>query len=54
MKTRYLECSSCGADYDLGYDPDESNTEPLYCPFCGEFLSNDDDEEFADEDEWEE
>lgn len=37
------ECSSCGAEYNVKYDDEQfgiSSEEPIYCPFCGEQLSD--------------
>tara|TARA_B000000557_G_scaffold119887_1_gene97327 strand:+ start:1350 stop:1541 length:192 start_codon:yes stop_codon:yes gene_type:complete len=55
--TYELECSECGAEYEIVNINSDKN-EPIYCPFCGadidlEDIEDDDeyDEEWQDEDE---
>lgn len=35
----HYECDNCSAEFDLGFDLDES-FEPIVCPFCGADLED--------------
>lgn len=43
--TEYF-CNNCYAEYMVIYDPDESNNDPDYCPFC--CAAREDDDAFED------
>tara|TARA_R100001591_G_C4279884_1_gene164786 strand:- start:160 stop:375 length:216 start_codon:yes stop_codon:yes gene_type:complete len=45
------ECDSCGAIFDIAVS-DEFDDEPMYCPFCGSDLPDDDMYEDEDDDEF--
>jgi len=46
-----LVCDSCGANYEL-VALDESDNDPIYCPFCGTDIDIEEDiEDVEDEDE---
>lgn len=51
MATLKQECEECGSTWELKHDNFE---EPIYCPFCGDELVPDDDEDldFWDEEEF--
>ena len=44
---QHFECEDCGAEYSLQTDLE---IDPSYCPFCGDSLE----EELEDDIEWEE
>jgi DNA-directed RNA polymerase subunit RPC12/RpoP len=52
-------CESCGSEYGLRWDEEESEYKPEFCPFCSEEVQNGDDEWddvgmfYVDEDELE-
>lgn len=46
------ECSACSSEFAIQYDEMKTETDPSYCPFCGEYLileqedfDNEDDDE---------
>ena len=43
------ECTACGSESTISYNEMQTETDPIHCPFCGEFLLLDDDS-FDDED----
>jgi len=47
------ECTACGSEFTITYNEMETESDPVHCPFCGEFLLLDDDN-FDDDDEDEE
>lgn len=58
IKTHTLKednCNNCGAEYVLTFDRDETDLEPIHCPFCGEeledYIIDEDDIEELDFDE---
>lgn len=32
------ECDDCGSVFSLTYDEMTTDSDPTYCPFCGEYL----------------
>ena len=42
------KCESCSSEFVIEYDEIESETDPLYCPFCSEYMLDIEDE-FEDE-----
>ena len=44
------ECTACGSEFAISYNEMTTESDPIHCPFCGEFLLLDD-EHFEDEDE---
>jgi predicted nucleic acid-binding Zn-ribbon protein len=47
------ECTACGSEFAISYNEMNTESDPLHCPFCGEFLLLDD-ESFEDNDDDEE
>ncbi len=47
---KVIACEDCEAEFHIKYDMDENLYKVLYCPFCGEELSDDD--EFEDDIDW--
>lgn len=46
------ECSACSSQFSISYNEMNTETDPTYCPFCGEYLileQEDFDEEEDDE-----
>ena len=31
-------CDSCSSDFTILYDERNTESDPTYCPFCGEYL----------------
>lgn len=55
MSRKAVECHSCGAEYTIIYDPEDMESDPKICPFCGEASSLDDaEEDDIDLGEWDE
>ena len=48
-----IECPSCGAEFIVHWDPEGVNDRPVFCPFCGADLEDEDDEYIDDEDDQE-
>lgn len=45
-------CEICDSSFTLKYEESTTECDPVYCPFCGEYLSDVPDEEnYDDEDE---
>jgi predicted nucleic acid-binding Zn-ribbon protein len=42
-------CSACGSEFGISYDEMHTETDPNFCPFCGEYLILDEDD-FNDKD----
>jgi predicted nucleic acid-binding Zn-ribbon protein len=32
------ECSACASQFSISYNEMHTETDPTYCPFCGEYL----------------
>ena len=51
---KLIVCESCDAEFKLNHSMDKRLYNIVYCPFCGEELDNDmEDEVDYDEDEYE-
>ena len=48
-----IECPSCSAEFIVHWDPEGVNDRPVFCPFCGADLEDEDDEYIDDEDDYE-
>ena len=44
--TIHCSCESCNSEFDLRYEEDDVEDSPGYCPFCGEKIFLDEEEEF--------
>jgi DNA-directed RNA polymerase subunit RPC12/RpoP len=31
-------CEACSSEFSIKYDEEKTETDPLHCPFCGEYL----------------
>ena len=49
MKTLKHNCETCDSSFTIGYDEEICETNPLHCPFCGEYIL--DTEEYDDEED---
>lgn len=38
MATIHHNCEECDTDFKIEYDEMESESDPTYCPFCGEYM----------------
>ena len=47
---KFIVCESCEAEFRLKHSMDDNYYKVTYCPFCGESLA----EEMEDEIEWDE
>ncbi len=55
MANKHHSCE-CGSKYVIQYDKEVCETDPLYCPFCGEYMIDEIDEikkSFNEEDGYE-
>lgn len=41
-------CDNCGSEFTIKYDEDQTETDPLHCPFCAEYITE---HEEVDDDE---
>lgn len=46
------QCESCGSEFAIQYDELEVESDPMHCPFCGEYITLEEDN-FIDPDELE-
>jgi hypothetical protein len=37
-------CENCDTEFTIEYDIDNSETDPLYCPFCSDYMLDTEDE----------
>lgn len=46
-------CSACASEFSISYNEMYTESDPTFCPFCGEYLILDDDDfaEDGDDDE---
>ena len=49
MKLQH-ECSECGSNFTVSYNEMNTESDPTYCPFCGEYLLLEN-EDFDNEDD---
>jgi hypothetical protein len=45
------QCSACSSEFSISYNELETETDPLYCSFCGEYLLLDQEDFDEDEDD---
>jgi DNA-directed RNA polymerase subunit RPC12/RpoP len=31
-------CDNCDSEFTIKYDEENTETDPIHCPFCGEYL----------------
>lgn len=48
MINKKYNCEDCDTEFSIKYDPDNSESDPQMCPFCGSYIIDDD---TLDEDE---
>lgn len=48
MKNLHHVCDNCGSDFTIKYDDTQTESDPLHCPFCAEYIV---DSEEVDDDE---
>lgn len=48
MSTITHTCENCDSNFTINYDEENTETDPSFCPFCGEMIL---DYDFEDEDE---
>jgi DNA-directed RNA polymerase subunit RPC12/RpoP len=49
MSSLHHICDNCGSEFTIKYDEEKTETDPIHCPFCGEYLIEA--EGFEEEDE---
>ena len=56
MSDEYVKitCPNCESEYAVDYMVDNTQGEPEYCPFCGEEIPNDEEEDMYEKEEEEE
>lgn len=42
-------CGSCDSEFTIEYDDMQTDSDPIICPFCGEYLVLEDDDFVDDE-----
>lgn len=50
MATLSHTCSECDSEFKIKYDEEAVEDRPTYCPFCGSYIIEDE-EEIEDDDE---
>jgi len=45
------ECTACSSQFTVSYNELYTESDPMHCPFCGEFLVLEDEDFSADDDE---
>jgi len=43
MKLKHT-CDNCETEFTIEYDVENSETDPLYCPFCSDYMLDTEDE----------
>jgi len=49
MATLKHHCNNCDAEFRLVYDTETTESNPIYCPFCAEYILSDMDEDLDDD-----
>ena len=49
MATLHHICNECSSEFTLKYNEEQTESDPIHCPFCGEYLLEA--EEFQDDDD---
>ena len=44
MARLHHNCEECSTDFVIEYDEMESESDPIHCPFCGEYMIDTEDE----------
>ena len=42
-------CEACSSEFTIKYDSEQCESDPIHCPFCGEYLLEA--EDYGDDDE---
>ena len=50
MATLHHICDECSSEFTLKYNEEQTESDPIHCPFCGEYIYEDMDN-VEDEDE---
>lgn len=50
-KRQRHECVECGAGFKINYDLDEHYYSVTYCPFCGEEMDEDQQDEYEEDED---
>lgn len=50
MITLHHECSACSSEFTINYNEMSTESDPIHCPFCGEYLILED-QDFTEDDE---
>ena len=51
MKKLKIKCVECESVFILQYDPHSVDNDPIFCPWCAEYFSTDDNEKDEDEED---
>jgi hypothetical protein len=49
MPTLHHHCDECDSEFNLKYDIEKCDSDPTFCPFCGEYILENDDDFVEDE-----
>ena len=42
-------CTNCDTKFRINYDNEEAESDPVYCPFCAEYIISDTEEDLDDD-----
>jgi hypothetical protein len=49
MSTKHHVCDNCNSEFKIKYDETQCESDPIYCPFCSEYMIETDD--YGDDDD---
>ncbi len=49
MSTKHHVCDNCNSEFKIKYDESQCESDPIYCPFCSEYMIETDD--YGDDDD---
>jgi len=39
MQLPHYICAECSSEFTIRYDEEKTESDPIHCPFCGEYLA---------------
>jgi NAD-dependent SIR2 family protein deacetylase len=49
MTTLKHHCTNCDTKFRVNYEVEETDSDPVYCPFCAEYIISDMEEDLDDD-----
>ncbi len=49
MSSLHHKCDSCDSEFTIKYNEDKCEDDPIYCPFCAEYILLEGDSDTEDE-----